>query len=588
MEKWFKTCLIFTVGLLVITGFFIWITKADDVDSLSYVADKEWSKNYRVTPELETNNFVFALDNDRNIHSISPQYIHPKGNVILRYNKSNDKGKLIVEQKELEHTDRIGNSTLISHDDFLHLFWVGKQDNQGWTLLYTKLDLEGNIIFTKKLVNKSLVKVKELQAIPTQDNKFMLIWSDVVDEYRQIKSMIVSSSGKPSSNPTQITSYDGYHITVPKVISDKKGRYHLTWQKGQKYRSSYQLYYQRLDEKGHTITSPINIDRASIDYASMAVKGDRLYLAWTKAMDYVRPPIVLFERNYPNYEICATTIDLDQPEKFEIQRLTHQNGPSYQHVMGIDEKGNINLIYIDLYDMHLAFTNSVFGENFEDIIREPRRIFPNQTMASTPNLVTDNNQKLHIFWQKSKSNLTSLRYANTANPKSVSPLSIIGLNSDDYFISSIMSLAVLLFLPLGASALTLHFISVLVLPAIMKGITTFFYDSKVAKLCKNKYISVGLICGFFLVYQKLIINARVFWPYDLTTGQMWTTFVIATVTLVAFIAVTKPKMEEFQAFEVGLTSFMWFYWMYLIYYLMKLPIINHFYISVFSPTAGGL
>lgn len=580
MKRLFQTFIIFTIGILLISGFYIWISNKDDVMTLSHVSDPDWSKEYQVTPKLITDKFAFTLTQDEQIHTIWPEYLQPRGEVVLKYIKSNSEGKLLTEAKKLAQTKFLQCMTLISHKETLHFFWIGSNQNEGWNLNYTQMDQAGSVIKTETIMENGFTKVNGLQVIPTFNDEFMLVWTDLVNNINQVYSMVVTTSGQRKAEPMQITSLKEKNAVVPQLALDEKNRFHLTWQKRGKSSLNYQLFYQRLDEKGHPSTPPLYIDRVSVDHASMVIKGDKLILVWTKTMDYVKYPLELVERSFPNYEIFGTTIDLSDPTNYEIQRLTHKNGPSFQHVINVDDQGQVHILYVELYDMHLAFTHGIYKDDFKDKIKEFRRIYPNQTITSTPTLITDTHKNMHIFWKKSDLFSTSLSYANTAKPHPVTLFNIIGLNSEHFLAGIVMSLFYVLAFPLVGSIVSLYIIYVLILTPTLAGVRKLLKDPKVASFLRNPYFAVSFICGLYLFFHLVIFQLKLFCFHEITLSQIWFVFILATTAIIAFITVTKMKGNN--VIQVGFTAFFWFFWIQVIYCMFNLPFINHLYIDLLS------
>lgn len=580
MKKWFQVFSIFTAAIILLTGFYIWFGSRGELATLSHVQDSDWSSAYKVSPEIRGSDFSSTIDGEGNIHTFWLEYKPPYGAVDLMHYSATSKGKKRSKAQIIASNDKVQEFTSIYANDQLHIFYVGQGEIDQKDLYYVQLDASDEIKFNKKLGSNMFTYAEDLQAYPTPDGNLMLIWSDEIDYYQQIKTMLISLDGKVVSKPTQIT-FGDVDSRVPSLLIDDKERYHLTWR--QEYATHYELVYQRLTADGTSDSKPIYIDGISVNPASMGVNGDSLYLVWTKRQKTVSRRISLIEKSFPNYELFGTILDINQPDKeLQIQRLTTKNGPSYDHAMGIDSEGNVNLVYVDTYKNHLGLTHRVYKGDFLTEEKEARRLYPNQVSGSQTNLATDANGKFHLVWIEAANTDGYVFYANTIQPRTANPLEVVGLNGGHYGASIVMSIFYLLMAPIVFMVLHIHWIGFLILPSFVTNISWFLSsrskNSTWASYLNKPSVMVFLACLFQLLIYVVFGKPKWIFGFALPTiSQIWFTLIVAAVATLALVILTKDTFRRFGATQIGFHMFIFIFWVHLMSMVYSLPTINFFF-----------
>lgn len=580
MRKWFQIFSIFTAVIILLTGFYIWFGSRADIATLSHVPDSDWSDAYKVSPELKGNSYSSIIDAQGNIHTFWLEYRPPNGAADLMHYSATSRGKKRSDAQIIAINDQLEEFTSTFANDRLHIFYIGQGETDQADLYYIQMDLSGEILNNRKVVSNLFRSAGNLQAHPTPDGNLMLVWSDQVDLYRQIKTMLVSSDGQVMGKPNQVT-FGELDARVPKLLIDDKERYHLTWR--EEYATHCELVYQSLTNDGVSGSTPIHIDQVSVNPASMGVYEDSLYLVWTRWEYKVGPRFGVIEKSFPNYELFGTVLDINHPEEeLQIQRLTTKNGPSYEHTMGIDPEGNINLVYIDTYKTHLGLTHRVFKDDFLTEVKKARRLFPNQISGSQTNLLTDVNGQFRLVWMETSESGGYVFYANTAHPRAANILEVVGINGGNYGVSLFMSLFYLLAAPIVFMVIHLHWVGFLILPNFVKNasetLSSRFKNSTWASYLNKPVVKVSLACLFQLLIYVAFGKASWIFGFDLPAmSQILFILIVAAIATIALVMLTKDTFRRFGATQIGFHVFIFMFWVHLMGLTYSLPLINFFF-----------
>ncbi|MCK4258452.1 MAG: hypothetical protein KAX49_05710 [Halanaerobiales bacterium] len=190
--------------------------------------------------------------------------------------------------------------------------------------------LSQKIVFTDEFSN-----VDDLRAVFSPEGNFMLVWTDQIGKNRQVKTMLVSSSGEEVTKPVQLTQSESNNYN-PNLAIDQKQRWHLVWR--EEDRKDFKLYYQQFNHLGEIDSSPIFIDAVNTGSASLLIREDNLYMVWNKGKMSLRDK---------SNNLFGTVINLQETlDDIEILQLTNEHGHYYYHPsIAMDSLGEIHLIY---------------------------------------------------------------------------------------------------------------------------------------------------------------------------------------------------------------------------------------------------
>lgn len=598
MKRQMLTFIICTLVVLVVSGLYIWLTQSNDVMTLSYVPDPNWSGRYVIKTNLQDDTYCSGIDSQGNIHTvwIYFDYINQTSNLI--HTAINAKGRALAKEHTIASAQKIQAFTMAVTNDSVNIFWVGSRAIGLGDLNYARLGADGTLLETNTILADRCVDVKTLQAVTAPTGGFMLAWSDQVGAYRQIKTFAVGAEGTTTAEPIQLTTAS-YHAYGPNLIVDGKGRFHLAWKEEaqrsdaaalllqRKYNCkngvvpinvgyAYTLYYQMLDAQGQGVAQPVFMDEVSLNTVAMTVVEDQLYLAWVKrtARQNAADPSIV-GKALPNYAIFGAKLDLTQPViPTEVFQLSQQKGPAFDQTMIADSAGRIHLVYMDTYTDHLALTHSTFAGDFATVEKEARRIFPDQIVGMRTTLLPDPQKGMHLFWIQSDPYGGTMYYANTIHPRAVSPFQVVGINLDKSGVSSFMSFVYVLTLPIYNILVHLHLFYVTCISVILAGCKYLSRKWRGNQLFYNPYIVVLVICIVHILWYLGFGWADwLIWPaHPMGNGPIWFAILLATLTTVGYIYFGRVKRNKM--IQMGFIALLWIFWMNVSNLVFQLPFVN--------------
>lgn len=575
MNKWITSFLLITIGLLCFTGIYIWITTKDQVATLSYVADPNWSKQRPIAKEIRGSYFKTTMDEKQQIHSIWVEFIPPYGTSELKYSSINSKGKTIHDTKVLLTNERITDITLTALDEHIHIFWVGQSNDKHNHLYYTLLNQQGQIVSTQQLLSNEFEQVKDLQVITSKTQSSLLVWTDLVNNVRQIKTLYIDSTQQIPQKSLQITSSND-HSTVPKIIIDEQNQYHLAW--NEKTKNSYQLYYQPLNDKGEPIKAPLYISEISQKPTSLLVKDKTLYLIWSRYVRSTENPVNFVSKRGKNYELFATKINLEQqPEQLNIKRLTYKDSPTIEPNISMNQSGNLQLIFIELWE-YPTLTHWVLTDDFQTEKKSQRRIYPEQLTAFNTHLFTDANHNLHLVWAENGNFGINYYYANTQHPQWISPFKIIGLNSDMPQANLIITFLHYITCTYANIVAGEHLFIIVICIIIVGALRLFLRGTKLGAYFNNFTISSLLVTALYIIiYFGFGRKILFFTPFIPGKTQMWFSFILGSMGVVTYLILNKK--DKFKIYQTGLITLSWIFWVYITHLTFYIPVYKLYYIQ---------
>lgn len=574
MNRWISSFLLITIGLLCFTGIYMWFIWKDQVATLSHVIDPSWSKYWPIAEEIRGNYFKTTMDQKKQIHSIWVEFVHPDGTSKLIYNSISSKGEIIHDTKVLLTNDRITDITLAALNEQIHIFWIGQSTDKQNHLYCTLLNQKGQIISTRPLLSNELNQVKDLQIITSSDQSSILVWTNLVNNIRQIQTLYIDSTHQITQEPIQITSSNN-HTTTPKVITDEQNQYHLTWNEATK--NSYQLYYQSLNKKGEPIKTPLYIDQINEKPASLLIKDKTLYLVWSRLVKAAENPSNFVYIPGKNYELFATKINLEeQPEQLNIKRLTYKDSPTVEPNLSIDKSGNLQLIFTESWNFS-ALTHWVLTDDFQTEKKKQRQIYPEQLTAFETHLFTDQDHNIHLVWAEKGNIGKNYYYANTLYPQWISPFEIVGLNSHMPLANIIITLLHYLSFSYANMIGGDHLIIIIICTFIVGVLRSFLQRTKLDAYSNNFIINSILVTILYIIWYFGFGRKMLFFtPFIPGKAQMWFSLILGSIGLAFYLILNKK--DAFKRYQPGLITLLWVFWVYMIHITFYIPMYKLFYI----------
>ncbi len=575
MKKFLSTFVMITIGIILISGLYVWLSQKDKVLTLSYVPDPGWSEQHIISPYIKSHKYDCAVDEAGNLHILWIEHERLTGVANIKYSSFNSSGKIITEPKTIAQNEQILAVAIIIRNKMLHTFWVGQGNSKKLDLFYTNLDLAGKVVNEQIVLEDEYDGIEDLIVVSSLQGDFMLVWTNKLYNYQQVKTLLVNSLDMSKRSMQNITS-SSHNSDKPNLIADENSGFHLTWRE----KDTKDFYYQRLNDEGQIDSEPLLIDKVHLDTVSMVVKKDKLYLVWNKIMSNVSKVNIdsVLERSFPNYELFGTVINLNRlsDHQIQIQRLTKKNGPSFDHSLVVDSLGQVHLAYLETYHNSLALTHEIFEDNFTNI-KKSRRIYPDQVSGSQIRLLKDQDKGVHMVWLEAGLYGGNFNYANTVIPKKTSLLQILGFNATHYDASITMSIFYLCAMPIFNILFFLHPISIICVSVIVIRIGRFLQNTKVSslfsKLYVNNFLLTSLVC---ILHSSLYIalgkKGWLLWPTIAAPNQMC--FIIGLAFLGTLILKAVNKYNKASFIQVGAVVVAWVYWLNMINLFFNLPYIN--------------
>lgn len=569
------TCLI-----VFLTGLYIWSNNKEKIAALGYLPDGDWSKSSLILAEIRPTLFDMTIDQTGNLHLAYVEYNRQKMIGEMRYLLVDQTGKILQQSERIVSNKRLSQLTLEVFQDKLHIFWVGQGKGDRLDFYCTRLDLLGNQIETRTILEGELNSVQELVSAVSPAGKFFFAWIEEEEDSQEIKTFYLPDLLVVDSQPEVVSTNNCFQLNL---TSDQKQGYHLAWIEESKTKDNqpnYYLYYQNYYPLLERKSEQVYIDQISPTAAGLTVDREKVYLTWNKALPIiVSPDDSAIEKLYPNYVIFGTVIDPTDPTKeINIKRLTEQRGPTINQNIVVDKAGQVHLVYYDTFDTEMGMTHQIYSPGFLEEDKISTRLYPDQQIYPKLDLFAGRDQT--FFFKDSKSGVHlcwldsySLYYANTVQPEGLTPLQLVGVNRNHLGINLLMSLGYILFFPFTYLFLFMHIFSLAILTIVFAILLlNINQESKLYQLLKNPYWGTILICLIHqLVYQGLGLSQDLFWSLAPNSGQIWFAYLLSTIATLIFIGINRSKEG---AFFAGMSAFYWIYWGNMINLIFHLPQIN--------------
>lgn len=328
------------------------------------------------------------------------------------------------------------------------------------------------------------------------------------------------------------------------------------------------------------MAEPRYIDEAGVDRVGLAVKDDTVYLTWNKVL-----PITQSQRKqsvetvFENYVIYGSMLSVNHPEEpLMVKMLTPEIGPYIDQNLVIDAAGQIQMVYVTQYLNFMALTHSTYDENLE-MIKQPKRIYPEQRLdhlGVTASIFADAQKGIHLFWEDGSSHGKMFYYyANTKQDGRVSPLQVIGLNTNNLVISSVVSLGYTLIMPFINILFNLIFFVIIFVALCWRGITEVLQRLGIQWVMESPYIGPAItVVASMILYSQMGIGGAFFTPYHPTMLERIFLLGTATVACVVYLWLNKTKKGTLTVCIA--TATLWVFWVNMMSQIFTLPGWNYF------------
>lgn len=568
MRKYVFRFFMLTLAIIVVTGCYIWLTDMRSVSTLAYVPDPTWSQSHTISPHFNTLIFKTAVDGRGNVHMAWINYNSDTGMGSLVHSVANPSGKVIHKPKSVTESAKFGEIAMTIEQDTVSIFYATQGKTDRLDLNYISLDTSGTVLAKQTVLANAFGSdtLEDLKSVREPNGGFLLVWGDELNGGVQLQSLAVDAEGKALGQPVQLTSSE-LECRQPNLLVDQKGRYHLTWYENTRPSSAY---YAQLDGMGKFVTKPLYLGRVSLQPIAIAVVDDNLYLVWNQIMKQVQGINFqsIIEKTFRNYEILGVRLNLNQlPETVEPNRLTSKNGPSFDQAIIADNKGQIQMVYVDTYTKALALTHQVYTGNFE-VQKEARRIYPDQLTGIRTTLMADQAGGIHLIWLESG----KIHYANTIKHRITSPLQVIGINENTFGVSLFMSLVYILCMPIFGMLLCMHVVLILILMFLYKWLYKRFKLKQKLGLLGDRYFVTALFSLIFIAFYIVFVSlSAILWP-AFNVGQVWFIFLVATLGVIAYLFWNKFEQGEIGQFSAA--TLIWIYWLIMVNSMFHIPFLN--------------
>ncbi len=575
MFKKIVSFVILTLLIILGTGLYVWYNNKDNISTLTYLQDVEWSKDYVIGENFKSGVYDWAVDQSNNLHFVWVKFNTSTEICELFHSSVTPEGKTISSPTIIVSNKKIPQVSLNFCKDKLHIFWIGEGNTEKLDLYYTTMDLKGRVN-QKVVLTDEFRSVKDFKTVSSSEGEFMLAWSDKVNMYHQIKTLFISSSNIIDiGRPVQITTSECNNYQSNLVV-DKEQRYHLVWR--EELPRQNKLFYQRLNTRGEVDSVPIFIDNVFTGSASMLVSDNNLYMVWNNGR-------IWGIRELLN-KLYGTVLDLNNlSDQIEIHQLTKQYGSLYNPALGMDSDGKIHLVYEDIYKEYGSLAHQVYKGDFTNEIRKVQWIYPDEKLVAKTKLLNDSGNDLHLIWYETDEYGGYLHYANTIGTHKITPLEIIGVDRANYIQSFIGSLAYIIFYPLYylpfTYVLVLSLIFISTIAMIYLKVVGYFDTRclKQAKVLQNIYLATILIFILYIaIFAILDIGKYVLmtddncWPLLQITHHY--VFIFGFTFLVTMIYIAVNKVNETEVMNAMFVAYAWVYWIFLINTILNLPLMN--------------
>lgn len=568
------TFALLTLGLILVSGLYLWKNNMAHVSTIQYISDPQWSKPAPIVEQLRTDQYCAALDSGGKLHLAWINYLPSTANEELVYAIVSPVGRFIMEPKVILQKEEITDLAFTVRDNRVDIFWIGSSnpDEKYLDLFYTRLDFSGKIQEYHTVQQTTFVSPKDFRAVNAPSGDFMLAWSDLHNGYHQVKTMLIDSAGNAKGETVQRTS-SSFSSVTPNLVVDSSEQYYLTWKEEQGYFNHYKLYYQVLDHSGQPLSTPTFIDDINHEDGdlpvAMAVADSKVYLAWSKMVHSVEQKTAA-EKNIVNYEIYGTIIN---PEvgQLPIKRLTTKNGISFNPVVTANANGDIHLVYLDSYQDQFGLTHQVYTGNFSQLNKGARRIFAELQTSNHPTVVADSAQGVHMVWVETDKAGYSIQYANTLKPHTPSPFQVVGVTGGSFGSRVWTGILYVLSAPVYMMAIHLGWIALYGL--IYWGLIWIAKRFDKDKFINNRYLMPLVLMGIHAaVYFRTTNLSGFFWPTQPALHQLLPIFGLVTTATLAYLFVS--KRENGNILQAGAVAVLWVYWLNVVTLTLHLPFLN--------------
>ena len=203
-------------------------------------------------------------------------------------------------------------------------------------------------------------------------------------------------------NDARLTSADSFRSHDPSLGVDSAGNVHIAWMDERD--GNWDIYYTKLDNDGNALANDIRLTSANIRSVvpRLEVDGsDNIHIVWHDQRD-------------GNDEIYYTKLDNDGNTIVDDRRLTYDSRFSAAVVLGVDNTDNVHAVWYDQRNVigEIYYTKL---DNSGNTIVDDRRLTSVSAESDWPILGLDNSGNVHIVWSDMRDGNWEIYYTKLDN-----------------------------------------------------------------------------------------------------------------------------------------------------------------------------
>ena len=582
------TFVIWTVLLLILTGYYMWLNNKDHVETLMYIPDPDWSKISEVNG-VNTHIYDCAIDEKGLLNVIWVGKKRIDGEAQIQHLTIDQNGQALTTPQTIISAPYILNVALGVVNGELHVFYTGQDTWEKVNLLSATLSSTGKILKQQQLYSSTCSEFCDLDMMQTSDGTGLLAWVERVEGHYSLKTLTINSEGVPGSLQSLISGNSPY--SHPRILLDHQENWHLAWFQ-EISTEKYNLCYQQLGSTGAATVPVCIVDTGYIHSVNMTERDGILYLVWDKKTNTLAQSRDIFGTTINLQDLAPETIDVTAPTENivlapvksinPIIQLTPPNSSNCAPALGFDKEKRLHLVYVKLKRDFRAIVDQAYSMNFTTQVQKTHWIYPEPCpSASEVTLLNDTQGNLYIacLGQDIQKNIT-FYYANSIKKEKVTPWQVIGINNRNYKESFFFNITYILSSPLiNLLAFTIFFCTfalILFTSFLYSGIRSLLKKTKLTVILNNFYVSLAVI-GIVQIFPllKILGAIQLVWPLQIVQSHFWYIIGLASIATVSYSLVNRIHFKYNELLFASMLLIVWDYWIWVIIMTLNTPNINY-------------
>jgi len=547
------------------------------------VSSRDWPKGIEITNVSPSAAFLSAtIDRFDRIHVMFTDKRADRETIL--YMKIDTTGKILIPPFQISDSWATSTSPSIAIDSAgnAHIVWVDNRDGND-EVYYVKVDSLGTkTIFDKRLTFDPRQSLAPAIAVDSKGNVHV-VWQDLREEIRifpvnfEIYYLKLDNNGNALVSERRLTPADTRYSLGPSIVVDHKDRIHVLWidNRDTEHLPFHEVFYKKLDLDGNALT-----EEKKITSISKRVTPPR---APSPIIDSHGDLVLTFldERPRLKYGIYLKRLDFNGtslgPDLTVTSSSTDLGGYAGPPKATIDPSDRVYVIFSDLRSdwgpqklyrdecfhvlfgdwkftpLYLEFRRQLYGVRLDAGQVSGEDLITSELESSMmPSICTDSRGTMHLVWLQTRDKLSTITYANNANPVSLLVGSIVAEYRQRILYDWQVALAVFTFFVVQESFfLTLFLIAAgLVVVCIRRG-----FGSKIQT--ETKMVVVQLL-ALVLVKTAIVNLVPISMTYPRGISQLLTGFPAVMMTIsvgiVGRIRMATKSMQIFVAFTCELLN----------------------------------